>query len=120
MKKRRKMITTIIFVIILLILTLFFIRLISPKEIDDVNPQIQCSDELIAKADILWVIPYFKEKSISENKEWCNYILSFNKTLGLHGVNHEYNEFETTKNQEYLNKVIKIFEECFGFKPNMF
>ena len=113
-------IITIVLIVFLIILMLFLIRLKSPREIDDVNPEIPCSDKLIEKSDVLWVIPYFNEKPISENKEWCNYILSFNKTLGLHGVNHEYNEFETTKNQEYLNKGIKIFEECFGFKPRMF
>lgn len=112
--------TIIILIVFLLILTLFFIRLISPREIDDVNPQIQCTNELMTKADILWIILYLNEKPISENKEWCNYILSLNKTLGLHGVNHEYHEFKIDRDQEYLNKSIKIFEECFGFKPKIF
>lgn len=120
MKNGYKMITAILFIILLLILILFFIRLSLPKELDDVSPKIPCTSELITKADTLWIIPNFNNKPISENKEWCNYILSFNKTLGLHGVNHEYNEFGTTRNQEYLNNGIKIFEQCFGFKPKIF
>jgi len=65
-------------------------------------------------------MPKFQGKPISENKEWCKYILSLNKTLGLHGVTHEFEEFNSNRNQTYPEKGIKIFEECFGFKPEMF
>jgi len=43
-----------------------------------------------------------------------------NKTLGLHGIYHEFEEFETKKTQEYLQQGINIFEQCFGFKPEIF
>jgi len=110
----------IVLIIILLLLDLFFIRLISPREIDDISPEIPCSEEYLKKADILWVIPKFNNKSISENKEWCNSIKALNKTLGLHGVTHKHNEFSSDKSQEYLQEAIDIFKECFGKKPTMF
>ena len=99
---------------------LFFIRLLSHKELDDVTPGIQCDKELLDKADVLWVIPNYNNVSITENKKWCAYILSLNKTIGMHGVTHEYQEFGTDRNQEYLEDSMKSFEDCFGFEPEMF
>jgi predicted deacetylase len=106
--------------ILTILFLLFLVRLLSPKEIDDVSPEIPCEEEYLEKSDILWIIPKFNNKSISENKTWCNYILSLNKTLGLHGVTHEFEEFNSNRNQTYLEEGIKIFEDCFGFKPEMF
>lgn len=99
---------------------LFLIRLLNHRKLDDVTPGIQCDKNLLDKANVLWVIPNFNNNQVSENKEWCNYILSLNKTIGMHGVTHEFQEFGTDKNQEYLDKGIKEFEDCFGFKPEMF
>lgn len=96
------------------------IRTLSQKEIDDVSPDIQCSQEYLEKSDILWIIPKYNNKPIFENKEWCDYILSLNKTLGLHGVAHEFGEFKINRNQEYLEEGINIFEQCFGFKSEIF
>jgi len=115
-----KKISIIILILFLLVFTLFLIRLASPREIDDVSPEIPCSEKYLEKSNILWVIPKFNNKSISENKKWCKYILSLNKTLGLHGVTHEFEEFNINKNQEYLQEAINIFEKCFGFKPEIF
>jgi predicted deacetylase len=114
--------TVFIFIIIFfsLIILLFFIRLLSPKELDDVSPGIPCEQNLLEKADIFWVIPKFKDIPISENKSWCEEILNYNKPLGMHGVNHEYKEFGTDRSQEYVDKGMNIFEKCFGNKPNMF
>jgi predicted deacetylase len=120
MKKGVKRILLMLLVIFFLIISLFFIRLISPKEIDDVAPNFPCDEKYLMKADILWVIPKFKNVSISENKEWCEKIISLNKTIGLHGVYHEYNEFLTDRNQEYLQEGINEFEKCFNKKPDMF
>ena len=75
-------------VILFIIIILFLIRFLSPREIDDVTPGIQCDESLLSKSDVLWVIPAFDNKSIAENRSWCNYILSLNKTLGMHGVYH--------------------------------
>ena len=104
----------------MLIFTLFLIRLTSPKEIDDVSPEIPCEKEYLEKSSILWIIPKFNNKSVSENKQWCQEILNLNKTLSLHGLTHEFEEFSKTQNQEYLQEAINIFEQCFGFKPTMF
>lgn len=107
-------------IILLLILFLFLIRLTSPREIDDISPEIPCLEKYLGKSDVLWVIPKLNNRAISDNKEWCEYILSLNKTLGLHGFYHEFEEFNTDRSQEYLQEAINIFEECFGFKPEMF
>ena len=115
-----KKILIILLIIFSFVGVLFLIRLISPREIDDVSPEIPCSLEYLEKSNILWVIPKFNNKSISENKTWCNYILSLNKTLGLHGVTHKFEEFNVNRNQEYLQQGINIFEKCFGFKPRIF
>jgi len=110
----------IVLIIFILILALLSIRMLSPKEIDDVTPAFFCAEELLKKSDILFVIPKFNNKPISENPEWCEYILSLNKTLGLHGVYHEYKEFATDRNQTYLQQGIDEFKECFGFEPEIF
>jgi predicted deacetylase len=107
-------------VVVFLIFLLFFIRLVSPVEIDDVNPDIFCSENLLGKSDILWIIPKFENKSVAENKEWCKKISNLNKTIGLHGVYHFFDEFETTRNPEYLLEGSDIFKECFGFAPEIF
>ncbi len=110
----------ILLIFIFLGISLLSIRLLSSKEIDDVTPAFFCTEELLEKSDILFVIPKFNNNSISENKEWCEYILSLNKTLGLHGVYHEYREFKTDRNQDYLQQGIDEFKECFGYEPEIF
>jgi len=119
MKNRNKILFIFLFLIIL-ILIVILIRALSLSEIDDVTPAIACKQKDLEKSDILFVIPKFENKSISENKNWCEYILSLNKTLGIHGVYHSYNEFAYPRTQEYLDEGIKIFEDCFGFKPEFF
>jgi len=120
MKKRVKIIIIFILIALILFPISSLIRIIPPRELDDVSPTIPCEKDLLKKSNIFWVIPRYKNISISENKEWCNYILSFNKTIGMHGVTHEYQEFKTNRNQEYLDEGIRVFEECFGFEPTIF
>ena len=116
MKNSIKIFLTIIFVLIL-----FFVRLLSPREIDDVSPEIPCEKEYLTKSNILWVIPMKNNKPISENQSWCKEILSLNKTLGMHGISHSYGEFKLNEiSQEELNFGIQEFEKCFGFKPKIF
>lgn len=103
-----------------LIFALFLIRLISPREIDDVSPEIPCEEYLLQKSDILWVIPNFNNTPISENRVWLQKILALNKTLGLHGVYHTYKEFNTNRNQGYLQEGISEFEKSFNQTPTMF
>lgn len=116
----KKKLLIILLVIFSLIVLLFIIRLVSPKEIDDVTPGIPCETGYLEKSDILWIIPDFNNMSISENQSWCKQILSMNKTLGMHGVTHMYDEFATERDNEYLYRGINMFEHCFGFRPEMF
>ena len=115
-----KKISSLVILIISLILILFLIRLTSPKEIDDVSPEIPCEQKYIEKANVLWIIPKLNDNPISKNEGWCNQVLNLNKTLGLHGVNHKFEEFNENQTQEYLQGGMEIFEQCFGFKPEMF
>jgi len=108
------------FFIIILIFLIWFIRFVFPSEVDDISPDIACSSHVVEKSDVLWVIPKFGGYSISNNLDWCNYILSLNKTIGMHGVVHTYREFEGNITNEYFDEGVKIFEECFGFSPELF
>lgn len=106
--------------LISIILIILFIRGFSEKQLDDVTPGISCSQDLIKKADILYIIPKFSNISIAENKSWCKEILALNKTLALHGVYHTYNEFRKDRSQEYLDEGISAFQECFNKTPASF
>lgn len=111
----------IILIPLFAIIILFSVRLISPTEIDDVSPEIPCPEMQSYNPDILYIIPNFDGKPISKNESWCSYILSLNKTLGLHGINHEYREF-LNKNfsGEELNFAKEEFEKCFNQTPEKF
>jgi len=106
--------------LLLIIAFLYFVRLYSNVEIDDVTPGIECDYSLIEKSDILWVIPLFENKSIADDRAWCDYIISLNKTLGMHGVYHTYREFGEVRDEDYVNSGINAFEKCFSFSPKMF
>ncbi|MBP7708474.1 DUF2334 domain-containing protein [Candidatus Pacearchaeota archaeon] len=106
--------------LLLFILLTWTYRAVSTKQLDDVSSDIQCDRELMLKADVLFVIPRFENNSIAKNPEWCREILELNKTLALHGVSHEYNEFGTDKTQEYLDAGMEEFYQCFGFYPTIF
>ena len=101
-----------------LIFILFFIRLLSPTQVDDVSSSIPCEGWILEKSDIYYVIPQFN--GVKNEKEWCEEISTRNKTLELHGVTHEYNEFKTARSPEYLDEGIKNFEECFNISPEKF
>ena len=109
-----------LYIILVIVSLLFLLRFANPRELDDVTPNIPCEQDLYKKSDVLWVIPNFNETPISQNNSWCSYILSLNKTLGLHGITHQYEEFNKDRDQIYLDEGIKIFYECFGFEPNAF
>ncbi len=100
------------------LLLVFFSRMILPTEIDDVSPSINCSQELLDKSDVLWVIPNFENKTIT--KEWCKEILSLNKELGMHGIKHKYNEFSYNISEQELLAGMEIFKDCFGYYPTRF
>ncbi|PIN88541.1 hypothetical protein COU61_04460 [Candidatus Pacearchaeota archaeon CG10_big_fil_rev_8_21_14_0_10_35_13] len=123
--KRILMITLIstLILLIVLIIILGIIRIINSKQLDDLSPGINCDEELIRESDVLFVIPEYLGKKISDDKEWCNKILSYNKTLALHGTTHESEEYlsdNETLIKEKINEGIIIFEECFNQTPKIF
>jgi len=120
MNKNFKIILSVLIILIALLIILFLFRLFSPKQLDDVSSQIPCDKELLDKGDVLFVIPKFNNVSIAENQTWCKYILSLNKTLAMHGVYHTYNEFDTLRDEAYINDGKAEFAKCFGFYPKEF
>lgn len=109
-------------IILSFITVLFLIRAVSPTQIDDVSPEVLCKEIEIYNPDVLYVIPNYNQNLISENKSWCDEILSLNKTLGLHGINHSpYREFLTENiSQEDLDFVLESFRDCFNQTPKDF
>ena len=89
---------------------------------DDVSPEISCPEIEKYNPSVLYVIPNYDNKPISENKEWCDYILSLNKSLELHGINHQtYREFLYQDiSQGQLDFAINEFETCFNQTPEKF
>ena len=104
--------------IILIIIIILGIRNVNPREIDDLSPGIYCDQTYLEKSDIVWVIPMYN--NIPLNESWCKEIRKMNKTFGLHGIRHSYNEFGSPITQEDLNKGIEIFTKCIGYKPKLF
>lgn len=110
----------IFFFIVILLVVLVFIRAKGLREIDDVSPGIPCEQTYMDKANILWIIPEYNGTSIANNPEWCQKIIAMNKTLGLHGVNHNYDEFEGNITKEQMDKALADFKTCFKQTPTMF
>ena len=110
----------LILLLLLIIPILSLIRIINPSEIDDVNPAINCTEIQKYDPDVLWIIPKYNNISITNNQTWCKEILALNKTLGLHGYMHTYEEFGGEIDYNQIEDAIKIFEACFGHKPTMF
>jgi len=122
------------FILLGLIFALFFVRLILPSQVDDVNPLMNCSEEVLDLADVYFVVPKFSGVEI-EGK-WCEEIKkrvsssgwrlgigdlrSGKKELALHGVYHSYNEFGVFRDEEYFEEGVRVFQDCFGFVPKRF
>ena len=111
---------TFLIIILIIFVLLFLIRLINPRQIDDVSPGIYCEQKYLEKADILWVIPMYNSTPISNNQTWCEEIKTLNKTLGMHGIQHYYNEFEDNLTNQQIEEGIQIFEDCLGIRPEIF
>jgi len=110
----------ILYLTIFVLLLIILFRNINPRQVDDFSPNIYCEQEVIDKSDILLVIPIFENISIAENMSWCEQTLALNKTLGMHGVYHSFNEFYTLRDSEYINRGKEEFRKCFGFYPKLF
>ena len=120
MQKGKKIVKYVLIAILILFFAMIIYRNVSAIQLDDVSPQISCDKKLLETTDVLFVIPEFNNTSIAENKTWCKYILSLNKTLAMHGVYHTYNEFYTNRNESYINQGKEEFFKCFGFYPQEF
>ena len=118
-KTWRIVLNSFLIILLLLLLVLIF-RDYSPRQIDDVNPNIPCASDIMDKSQTLMIIPLFENKSIAENKSWCQYALSLNKTLAMHGVYHTYDEFYSTRDETYIRQGMEEFKKCFGFYPKIF
>ena len=116
----RYLIKGVILILLVLFLSLVIIRYFSPRHLDDLHPDIPCDENLIKKSDYLAVIPKYNNESISNNKEWCDYIKGFNKSRVMHGVYHTYNEFDTFREFSYIQEGRDILFDCFGFNPAEF
>lgn len=121
-KKMKKSVIITIIAILSLIIILFLIRSISPKELDDVSPEIPCPEIEKYNVNTFYVIPNFNNHPISENQSWCNYILSLNKTIQIHGINHSpYRELiYENLTQENLTFALNEFQKCFNQTPEKF
>ena len=120
-KIRNSLVLILVLLIVILILSdLVLLRNVTARQIDDVSPAIACEEELLEKSEFLMVIPLYNNVSIASNMTWCNYILSLNKTLAMHGVYHNYKEFLELRNESYIQKGIEEFEKCFGYYPEVF
>jgi hypothetical protein len=120
LKKVIKIFLYIILILFLVFLSLFIIRFLSAKELNEVSPGIPCDPALLQKADFLFIVPKYQDKSIAENPEWCNKILSLDKELGMYGVLDSYEEFKIDKPREYYDEGVKIFIKCFNKTPEEF
>ncbi|MFH1972401.1 MAG: polysaccharide deacetylase family protein [archaeon] len=114
--KLRNIIITFFILILIYFIILLWSR--TPLIVDDVYDN-SCI-EIVEKADIVYVIPFFEGRDISENNEWCESMIELNKTFGLHGISHEYHEFLGEIEEEELVDAISNFEYCFGYKPELF
>lgn len=119
--KTKKVISRFFLILFSLLIVLFFIRLINPRQIDDVSPAIQCPELQYYNIKYLYVIPDYNNTPIGNDTQWCNYILSLNKKLELHGITHTNREFLYSNiSQQQLDFGISQFQECFGYRPEMF
>jgi len=109
----------VIFVLILILL-LGLIRAFNYSQLDDLHPLIICDEKYLEKSDVLMIIPLWENDSIANYPEWCQKIKDYNKTLGMHGIRHSYNEFLNKVSEEDFKLALGEFEKCFGQSPEIF
>lgn len=107
-------------IFVLMIFGAYLIRALNERQVDDLTPGINCERGIIDKSQNLAVIPLFENESIAENKTWCDYILSLNMTLIMHGVYHSYREFDSNVSLNDIEKGRGEFKKCFGYYPPIF
>ncbi len=114
---RRIWFLTILFLVIFIIVLNYVGR--NPFITDDINPVSSCN-KLIEKSDILFVIPNLNNQSLNKYPQWCEEMRNLNKTFTLHGITHQYHEFDRPVKKEEMEEAVTIFENCFGYKPTIF
>ncbi|MGK0232053.1 MAG: putative deacetylase, partial [Patescibacteria group bacterium] len=117
---KSKLILYILAIPLIVILLIWGIRATNPTQIDALHPLIGCTQEELDKADIFYIVPYYKNSAIAENKKWCQEIKATNKTFRLHGYTHTFEEFSSNKTQEEIIHAIQIFKDCIGVTPTRF
>ena len=116
-----KVLRVVLLAIVALILVLFFIRLILPSQVDDVNPFMNCSDEALDRGDVYFVVPKFVGVPIDGVGGWCDEILEIGgKELAMHGVYHTFEEFGVYRDEAYFSDGVEILERGFGSSPDRF
>lgn len=115
---KSRVLTVIGIILVVILACIWLIRLFSPRQLDDLSPEIPCSQDLIEKSSVLYIIPKFNGWSLS--KEFCERILVLNKTIAMHGVTHEYQEFLKPKNSSYIEQGQEIFLGCFNLTATSF
>jgi peptidoglycan/xylan/chitin deacetylase (PgdA/CDA1 family) len=115
-----KVLKIILLIILSLLILTYLIRFSTPTEIDDIHPNRLCGKEYLLKSDIFWVIPLYQNISVAKNKTWCQEILKLNKTIGMHGITHEYHEFDNSIKEREIEYAKQEFQNCFGYPPTIF
>ncbi len=115
----KKLLFSLSFCVLVILLISLIYTSRHPLIIDDITPINSCT-HLIQKADILFVIPAYKNYSLTLYPHWCQEIKKLNKTIGLHGITHEYHEFNKNITHVQLEEAISLFANCVGYKPLIF
>lgn len=118
--KKRNIILYFIVSIFAFVVILEVLRFSLPSQLDDVNPFMNCSNDVLEKSDIYYIVPIYNNIPINNSKDWCEKIKSYNKTLYLHGIYHTYNEFASNISNDEFEYALDIFYGCFGFYPTNF
>ena len=113
---RKRLIFLFSFLVIFVIILIYTSR--TSLITDDITPISSCP-ELIEKSDLLFVIPDYENNSLDKYPQWCAEMRSLNKTFALHGITHQYHEFNNNIDREELEEALTIFEQCFGYKPTL-
>jgi hypothetical protein len=117
-------------ILFILILVISLIRQNTKVHYDDIHPLIPSLKKYMDKSDILFIIPKFKNKKITDYPDFIREIKKYakenNKQLALHGVTHYPEgyfikaEFGIPRSKKYIQEGIDIFTDAFGFKPTLF
>lgn len=118
--KKYLLVLVLVLFLVLIFSDFLAIRYYLPRQIDDVHPFFDCESGYINKSDILMVIPLYKNFSITNSPAWCKELKVLNKTIGMHGVYHSYQEFLEFRDEEYIKKGMEQIKKCFGVYPTVF